>query len=378
MSFDCYKTHLLQFQPTPFCNLDCSYCYLPGRDRHSKMAIDVPAITLKRLSDAGCLGDRLDIAWHAGEPLVLPIEYYIAVFDRIEAVTPPGLRITHHFQTNATLISDEFCRFVKTKEVSVGVSLDGPEDIHDSKRPARGGGGTHKLVMKGVERLRAHEIPFSTITVLTKSTLQDPDILFDFFSSQGIQRVCFNLERIVGAHESTSLDHDDYAIVKRFFARYIELLGSGETRQWVREIDGRLELLFSGAMSEDKQSQSLAIVTVNWKGELSTFSPEFLDANHPRYGSFVFGNVFEDKIESILKSEKLRRVNADIQKGVSACRRTCGYFGVCGGGSPATKLAENDTFESTETVSCRLGIKAITDVLLDHVENAVAYSIPAR
>lgn len=265
----------------------------------------------------------MDISWHAGEPLVLPIEYYQEVFDRIETSKPPALQLTHHFQTNATLISDEFCRFAKENAVSVGVSLDGPQDIHDSNRRTRGGTGTHKQVMLGIRKLQDHQIPFAVIAVLTKRSLEKAEVLFDFFSSNNIQTVCFNLEESLGAHVKTSLDHDNVlSTVKAFFIRYLELVRSGQRPQWVREIDGRLVQLFNGTNSRDKENQPLGIVTVNWRGDLSAFSPELLDISHPRHGKFIFGNVVGNKAEDILASEKLRRVNAEIQEGVAECRRT--------------------------------------------------------
>jgi uncharacterized protein len=372
----CHKTSLLLLQPTPFCNLDCSYCYLPGRDQRFRMTFDTPALALKLLYEGGCLESLLDVAWHAGEPLVLPVSYYRQAFDRLESVRPPSLNIRHHFQTNGTLISNEFCRFVKEYDVAVGVSLDGPNEIHDNNRPTRGGQGTHKLVMEGIRKLQAHEIPISILAVLTRTTLEKPDILFEFFAANGIQRVSFKVEEMTGTHTNTSLDGDDVPdAVRRFFVRYCELLRSSRIQQWVREIDGRLGLLFDDDGSENKQNIPLGIVSINWKGEFSTFSPELLGVDHPRLGNLIFGNVTANKMTDIWDSERFRRVNTEIQDGVNACRRTCEYFRVCGGGAPAKKLAEHGTFASTETVSCRLGIKAITDALLEHVEHSIKPAI---
>lgn len=377
MSLSDFKTSLLLLQPTPFCNLDCSYCYLPGRDQHFRMALDIPVLALKLLQDAGCLREQLDIAWHGGEPLVLPVQYYGQAFDKLEAAKPSGLTIRHHFQTNATLISDEFCRFVTAREVAVGVSLDGPDEIHDVNRPTRGGHGTHKMVMQGIRKLQTHEVPFSIITVLTRATLEKPDSLFEFFAANGIQRVCFNLEELVGANQRTSLDKDNIPnAVRKFFTRYCELLRANPNQQWVREIDGRMGLLFDGVTSEDKQNHPLGIVSVNWKGEFSTFSPELLGIDDPRFGDFIFGSVTANKIDDLWENEKFCRVNSEIQEGIAACQRTCDYFRVCGGGVPAKKLAGNGTFASTETLSCRLGIKVVTDVLLNQIEMVTGVSPP--
>jgi len=78
--------------------------------------------------------------------------------------------------------------------------------------------------------------------------------------------------------------------------------------------------------------------------------------------------VFTSGIDEILTSEKFREVNADIERGVARCKATCQYFSVCGGGDPTNKLAENGTFDSTETMHCRLEIQALCDVVLENVE----------
>lgn len=334
------------------------------------MSTDIPARTIKFLGEASCLGTSLDISWHAGEPLILPVAQYIEMFDKIESVRPPYLNIAYHFQTNGTLITDDFCRFAKSTKTTIGISLDGPQDIHDKHRPNRIGHGSHRAVMRGLSKLQDHGIPFSVIAVLTKYSLARVDQLFEFFSTHDIRTICFNLEEIVGDNKHTSLHpQESIEAIKLFFGRYLELLSRSRHRLWVREIDGRLGMLFNGTTLSDDQNKPLAVVSVNWKGDISTFSPELLDTKDPRFGNFVFGNVTTDKVEDLLTSEKLRSVATEIATGVEACRKGCSYFAVCGGGSPAAKLAENKSFASTETISCRLAIMAITDVLLQYIES---------
>lgn len=89
---------------------------------------------------------------------------------------------------------------------------------------------------------------------------------------------------------------------------------------------------------------------------------------HPHYGDFLFGNVFTNTLTDIYTNPKFQQANADIQRGVQRCKETCSYFGVCGGGSPSNKLHENGTFDSTETMACRLQIKVPTDAVLEHME----------
>jgi uncharacterized protein len=74
------KTRLLVLQPTPFCNIDCSYCYLPDRNDRSRMSLATVRLAARRLREDGLLGDELTVVWHAGEPLVLPPAWYEEAF----------------------------------------------------------------------------------------------------------------------------------------------------------------------------------------------------------------------------------------------------------------------------------------------------------
>jgi uncharacterized protein len=108
---------LLVIQPTPFCNINCTYCYLSGR--RSKAVVSKEA--LKRLFaqvfTSGCVRDCLTVVWRAGEPMVLPVEFYRDTFRTIDTLKPSEISIRHSFQTNGTLINDAWCDFLLSEEV---------------------------------------------------------------------------------------------------------------------------------------------------------------------------------------------------------------------------------------------------------------------
>ncbi|HMB75648.1 MAG TPA: radical SAM protein, partial [Kiloniellaceae bacterium] len=107
-------------QPTAFCNLDCSYCYLPHRNDKRRMSMATLAAVFEDLFTSRFLGDRLTVVWHAGEPLVLPPAYYAEAFQAIERLRPPGLILDHSFQSNGTLLNDTWVDFIKTRQIRVG------------------------------------------------------------------------------------------------------------------------------------------------------------------------------------------------------------------------------------------------------------------
>ena len=146
---------LFVVQPTSFCNLDCSYCYLPNRDSSHVMSDAVLAKTFERLFTTRFLGSEVSIVWHAGEPLSVSIAFYEKALALIENLNIRNHKIRHHVQTNGTAINQNWCSFLKRHNFQIGISIDGPAFIHDSHRVRRSGAGTHINVMRGVELLRS-------------------------------------------------------------------------------------------------------------------------------------------------------------------------------------------------------------------------------
>src|SRR5205823_1829482 len=89
-----------------------------------------------------------------------------------------------------------------------------------------------------------------------------------------------------------------------------------------------------------------------------------------RYGDFVFGNVAADTLNSVLANPNFLAAYHEISDGIQGCRAQCDYFRMCGGGQPSSKISENGTFASTETLSCQLNIQAIGSVVLESMENS--------
>jgi uncharacterized protein len=146
------------------------------------------------------------VVWHAGEPLVLPVQWYREAFAAVRRNAPAGVHIPHSVQTNAMLVTDEWCDFFRENAVRVGVSLDGPARIHDLRRRTRSGQGTHARVMKGIETLRRNGVPFHVICVVGADTLDAAGELVDFFVAEDIHDVGFNIEEIEGVHRRSSLE----------------------------------------------------------------------------------------------------------------------------------------------------------------------------
>jgi uncharacterized protein len=371
---------LLVIQPTPFCNIDCSYCYLPTRADRSRMSPPVMEAVFRNVFASGLIGTDLKIAWHAGEPLVLPPSYYTAAFELVESLRPPNVSVVHQFQTNATLIDDDWCRLFTRHRVRIGISVDGPAHLHDAQRRTRTGGGTHAQAMRGMRHLRDHGIPFDVITVLTRDALGRPDELFDFYRAHAIERVGFNIEEIEGSNRRSSLESSSAeAEYRRFLHRFWHLVEDSGSALRVREFDRIYELVLAppGAVVDNIQVEPLKLVSIDCTGRWSTFSPELLGFSHPDHGDFLFGQAGTAESPAFQRTQALESVASEIRTGVEACGASCPYFALCGGGAPANKLFENGSFNSTETLFCRLSIKSLFDVVADEIESLPAARLVA-
>jgi len=226
---------LLVMQPTPFCNIACDYCYLAERDVVRFMSADVVRAAIRNARDSGLLGRELDVVWHAGEPLAAPVTFYERAFDIIGEEVGATVAVRHSVQTNGILIDERWCELFARYGVHVGVSIDGPADIHDRHRRTRDGRPTHARVMQGIERLQRAGVDFDALAVVTDTSLDRADDIVDFFLGAGVGRVGFNVDEQEGVRTGSSLAGAE-SRVRAFLARIFERAADEPERLRIREM----------------------------------------------------------------------------------------------------------------------------------------------
>jgi uncharacterized protein len=371
------KVKLLVLQATPFCNIDCSYCYLPNRASTARMSLPVIEATMRNLIDSGLLGERLGVAWHAGEPLTAGLEFYRRAFACIDAAVDGRCPVQHSFQTNAMLIDQGWCDLFAENGAKVGVSVDGPAFLHDRNRKTRDGKGTHARAMQGVAHLLRNGLPFHAIAVVTAASLEHADEIFDFFLAEGFREVGFNIDEREGERRHSTLGPRHEPAFQRFLQRMLERSRAAGDRLRIREIDEARRVILHGLdvvhvdgkrYPHNAQVLPLEILSVDHAGNFSTFSPELLGQRSSEYADFVFGNVLDDPLASVFSNPRFQAMYGQIVTGVERCRVQCQYFELCGGGAPANKLYENGSFSSTDTAYCRNVVMAPLRLMLSHLE----------
>ena len=368
---------LLIIQGTPFCNIDCKYCYLPNRSDTIKISLNTIEKIFDRLMESNIIRADVTLVWHAGEPLVMPLSFYEGVSEIIKKQNTTPFRIKQNFQSNATLLNGEWCRFFKENiNTSISVSIDGPHFIHDYQRVTRNGKGTFSSVMKGVNLLRENHVSFGVISVITDYTLDFPDEFYSFFRELNPRMLGLNIEEVEGANLSstlytTNINPDRYT---SFMKRLYELYVADERQLPIREFLQIEKFVLSGKNYKNnlgQQTTPYRILSIDINGNFSTFSPELLTMKSHLYKDFIMGNVFEHTFEEVLLTEKFNNIYSDILEGVVMCKNQCKYYNVCGSSVPSNKYSEHNTFLVTETNHCKFKFQWLFDTVLSKIENDI-------
>ena len=368
------RTRLFLLQPTPFCNLNCRYCYLPHRNHRNRMTLETFETAMRRLMQSGLLKDKASLAWHCGEPLAVGLDYYHKAYDlakKLETEYDAQGRLSYGLQTNGVLLNDQWCEFFAEQNFVIGLSLDGPAFLHDKNRVTLTGKGSSDLALRGLERLKQHGVKFTVICVLTADALQYPQEIHDFFAKhcEGMA-IGFNIDEADGSNAKSTFEQGNIDSRYRGFLEKFYGLVQASGAFTVREFEHKKSLILGYQSLKYSETRPFTVISVNHKGDFATFSPELLDQKSDCYGSFNLGNVHEIGFLESMETAQFAKMYSDVVAGVQICRDTCQYFRICGATCLSNKVSENGSFRSAETQFCRLQKQAIADTVISHLEAA--------
>lgn len=373
---------LLVIQTTPFCNINCSYCYLPERSNPQKITLATVDRIIDRLLEDKLLPDAFTVVFHSGEPMVPGVKFYEPILELFRSrLSPLGISVRFSIQTNGTLIDDEWCQLIKKFEINIGVSIDGPQFINDNNRLSRNGKSTFDQVIKGIECLQKHDIKYHGIAVISEASLDHAYEIFDFFYNNGFYSLGLNIEEEEGINQKSSLyNYDSSYRIRSFYTQVFELFLQSDQHMAIREFNRAMNMMLRKSNSipdirmldiSSHQLSAMSIISVDYQGNFSTYSPELIGQKAPKYNDFIFGNVSQSGFKEPVYNSLLQELDNEIKAGIQSCKESCDYFSICGGGAPANKYYENGSFSSTETKYCKFQIQIPADITLQYLENQV-------
>jgi len=198
-------------KPTgPICNLDCSYCFylekeslFPGRHRFLMSDEVLRAYVAQNIRSEP--GPEVLFTWQGGEPMLRGLDFYRQAV-RYQRELAKGKTIRNSLQTNGVLLDEEWGSFLRDAGFMVGISLDGPKEIHDAARVDKRGQPTFDAVMRGIALLKKYNIEFNVLVTVTDAVSRHSLRVYEFLRQNGLRHVQFNpvVERVAGSQEKAA------------------------------------------------------------------------------------------------------------------------------------------------------------------------------
>jgi uncharacterized protein len=172
----------------PICNLDCAYCYYLPKERlypdsDFRMSEELLETLTRQYIEAQPVSE-VTFGWQGGEPLLMGLDFFRHAVELQERYRRPGMRIVNALQTNGTLLDDAWCRFFRENDFLIGLSLDGPRELHDAYRVDKGGRGTFERVMEGLALLKEHQVAFNVLTCVHAANADHPLPVYRFLRDE--------------------------------------------------------------------------------------------------------------------------------------------------------------------------------------------------
>jgi len=346
--------HVLAKPIGPICNLDCKYCFYlekellyPQPDPHiNKWAMheDVLESYIRQYIEAHDT-PVVNFAWQGGEPTLLGVDYFRKLVE-IQKKYANGKQIANAFQTNGVLLNDAWAEFFLEYQFLIGISIDGPRELHDAYRVDKGGQPTFDRVMRGIETLRRNKVDFNTLTTVHRANADSPLEVYRFLRDNGSGYMQFIpiVERI--AHQVTEeglrLISPDFAgpakvapwsVEPRPFGKFLCAIFD----EWVRRDVGRtfVQLFDVSLESWMGMEASLCIFRKQCGAALAIeHSGDLYSCDHFVYPENRLGNIMESALASLAGSEQQQRFGEAKESTLPRYCRECDVRFACNGECP--------------------------------------------
>jgi uncharacterized protein len=322
------------------CNLDCHYCYyLKTEHLYSKgESFHMPESLLEEYIiqhiDASS-GSVINFSWHGGEPTLLGLDYFYKIVELQRKHHPPGQRITNGIQTNGTLLDEDWCRFLAAEGFSVGLSLDGPQEMHDRYRVTKGQKPTHKKAMHGYELLRQHRIPCDILCVVHAQNVQYPTRVYRFFKQ--IQAQYIEFLPLVEPQPEQEGGVSNRTVPAEALGNFLCTIFDEWMRQDIERI--KVQIFEEAARTAFGQEHSLCIFRKTC-GDVPVVehNGDFFSCDHFVNTEHRLGNIEEAPLVDFLESPAQRAFGQAKWDTLPRYCQACEVLNMCHGGCPKDRI----------------------------------------
>ncbi len=361
-------TSILIKPASAVCNLDCAYCFYLDRDADPYKELPARRMTddtLERLVDSYLFYSypNSTFAFQGGEPTLAGLPFFEKLVSLQQQYGRNGQNVSNALQTNAMLITDAWCELFREYSFLLGVSMDGPQEMHDLYRFNKQGRGTWKRVMEGVETLKKNKVEFNILCVLSQANVHKPKELYRFFRNLGID----NLQYIPlaefekdGSPMPFTINAEEYG---KFLVETFELWWPERRKVRIRFFDNLAESLAGmkpGSCTMHETCDSYVVVEYNGDVYPCDFFVE---------KEWKLGNVNLDSWSEIARKQKRYSFATKKTLAHPECQ-VCEYQSICHGGCPKFRHGPHHQFEDLDyfCASYKMIFKRATGPLKAEVE----------
>lgn len=320
------------------CNLACTYCYyLEKADLYPKSKFRMDYATLERVTAAYLQAHpagEVVFGWQGGEPLLMGIEFFQRALEFQQVYSRPDQLVQNALQTNGTLITDDWARFLAEHKFLVGISIDGPAEFHDRHRLDRAGQATHARVLRGLARLQAHHAECNALTTVNAANVGQPLKVYRYLTGLGFKHLQFIpvVERELGENSKVTPWSVTSAAFGSFLCETFDYWSLNDVgRVFVQLFEAAVNVWLGGLPALCTLSPVCGrAMVVEHTGDLYACD-HFVDPEYRR------GQVTPEGLAALVEGREQRAFGmAKAQLSVD-CRR-CPVLRFCGGDCPKHRL----------------------------------------
>jgi uncharacterized protein len=369
--------HLMAKPTGATCNLDCEYCFFLSKEMlypssRFRMAEDVQEAYIRQLLEAHARAPEVIVAWQGGEPTIMGLDFFRRAAELVREHARPGQRILNTIQTNGTLLDDEWGAFLKENGFLVGISIDGPADIHDRYRVDKGGKPTYDRVIRGLEVLKRHGVDWNVLTTVHAANGAEGTRVYRFLRDElGAEFIQF------------------IPIIERTTAEMLSIANEG----WGDNVNGRPLYTQSGDLVTDRSIapeqygrflidvfeewvrhdigtvyvQMFDTTLANWVGEAGGMcvhaetcglqlaiehNGDLYSCDHFVEPGYLLGNIKEQHMLTMVASQQQRQFGEDKRDTLTKFCLDCDVRFACNGGCPKDRFAVSPYGEPGQHYLC--------------------------
>lgn len=349
------------------CNLDCHYCYYLEKGElykgiSPKMSDDILERYIKDYIECQPTPDVL-FTWHGGETLLRGLDFFRKAI-RLQQQYAQGRNITNTIQTNGILLNDEWCRFFKENNFLVGISLDGPEHIHDRYRRDKSGRGTFQRVMKGVESLQKHGVEFNTLSVINDYSVKYPLEVYRFFKSIGSRFMQFspiverwgdradNLELLPPGNHFENIEMPPWCVSPEAYGGFYCAIFD----EWVKHDVGQYFIqLFDSTLAGWVGEQPGVCIYAKTCGHASVMehNGDVYSCDHFVFPEYKLGNIRTKTLTEMMLSPEQMKFGDNKRKNLPRQCCECEFLHLCNGECPKNRISKTLDGEENLNYLCK-------------------------